>query len=297
MNKLVVGSRESKLAIAQTKLVIAQLQKEDPTLEVEIKTFKTSGDRLQTQSVDMVTNKGLFVKELEEALCEEKIDFAVHSLKDIPMEVPEKLPIVAMPKRGDPRDVVVFKKGCFDGLNHFRNMRVGTSSIRRRVQLQALYKEARVEEVRGNIITRLRKLEDGEFDAILLAAAGLQRVGLENRIGMYFETDEILPAAGQGVLAIQARKETDASLLQAINDQETAMIATAERAYVKELGGSCTSPVAAYGQIKNNKLYLSGLFYREDTNHFYKETIIADKEDPEASGVSFAKYMRKRYRS
>ncbi|MDO5293911.1 MAG: hydroxymethylbilane synthase [bacterium] len=296
MKRLVVGSRESELAIAQTNLVIAKLKKEYPALEVEVKTYKTSGDRLQTQSIDVLTNKGLFVKELEEALLEGEIDFAVHSLKDMPMDVPEELPIVAVTKRGDPRDVVVFKEGSFDGLNHFPNMRVGTSSMRRKIQFQALYKEARVEEIRGNIMTRLKKLEDGEFDAVLLAAAGLQRVGLENRIGMYFEVDEILPAAGQGVLAIQAKREEDNSLLQAINDEETFLIATAERAYVNELGGPCTSPVTAYGEIKTHKLYLTGLYYREDTNHFYRETIIADREAPEASGVSFAKYMRRRYR-
>lgn len=296
MKKIIVGSRDSKLAVAQTKLVIERLKKYNE-LAIEIKTFRTSGDMLSTQSVDQVTTKGLFVKELDEALREKKIDLAVHSLKDMPMEVAEDLPIVALMKRGDPRDVAVFRKGVYDGRNHFTAMKVGTSSVRRSIQFMSLYHEAKVEAVRGNVLTRLKKLESGQYDALILAAAGLKRLGLEDRIGMYFDVDEIMPAAGQGILAVQARKGMDVSFLNEINEEDTMVVAKAERAYVKELNGGCESPVAAYGEIKNNKLYLSGLFYREDTDQFYKETVIGSKDDPEAFGRDFAAYMRRRYRN
>lgn len=297
MREIIVGSRESKLAMAQTNLVVEKIKRENPEISIKVKPFTTSGDRVMAQSVDEVVGKGVFVKELEEALYDKQIDIAIHSMKDVPMEVEKDLPIVALYKRGDPREVVVFRKGLYDGKNHFTGMKVGTSSKRRKLQFEYMYREARVVPVRGNVLTRLKKLSEGECDALLLAAAGLKRLGRSDLIDMYFDVEEILPAAGQGALAVQARAGMDVSFLRGINDPDTVEAVKAERAYVKELSGGCESPVAAYAEIKNEKVYLSGLYYREDTNQFYKETVIGRKGEPEKLGKEFAAYMRKRYKN
>lgn len=264
--KIRVGSRDSKLAVMQTELVMEAIRRADPEIELELITLKTTGDMILDKTLDKIGGKGLFVKELDQALMDGRIDLAVHSLKDMPMEINEELPIVACAKRGDPRDVLVLPEGAKPGSYYL--VKVGSSSPRRQLQLQILYPIIHLESVRGNIMTRLKKLDDGEYSALVLAAAGLQRVGLQERIYKYFSTDEIIPAAGQGILAVQARKDLDVAFLEQVNDPTTALAATAERSFVRTLDGGCSSPIAAHAVIQDSELRLKGLYYREETQDY-----------------------------
>ena len=226
MNKRIVriGSRDSKLAVMQTELMIHAVTKYHPEIQFELVTMKTTGDIILNQTLDKIGGKGLFVKELDIALAEGRIDCCVHSLKDMPMEENPDFPITALPKRGDPRDVLVLPQ-----MQHFENItaQIGSSSFRRQIQLKKLFPSCHCLPVRGNIITRLQKLDCGEFSSLVLAGAGLQRVGLSERISRYFSTDEMIPAAGQGILAVQSRKNEDVSFLSCIHNKESEYAALA----------------------------------------------------------------------
>ena len=206
-----IGSRESKLAVIQSEIVQRHLQEKYPEGEITLITMKTTGDKILDRTLDKIGGKGLFVKELDLALMEKRTDLSVHSLKDMPMKVPEELPILAFSRREDPRDVLVLPKGKTE-IDFSKP--IGCSSMRRILQFQKLYPQAVFKPIRGNVQTRLRKLDDGEYSATLLAAAGLKRLGLENRISRYFEPEEMIPAAGQGVLAVHGRKYTDVSCME-----------------------------------------------------------------------------------
>ena len=262
MNKRIVriGSRDSKLAVMQTELMIHAVTKYHPEIQFELVTMKTTGDIILNQTLDKIGGKGLFVKELDIALAEGRIDCCVHSLKDMPMEENPDFPITALPKRGDPRDVLVLPQ-----MQHFENItaQIGSSSFRRQIQLKKLFPSCHCLPVRGNIITRLQKLDCGEFSSLVLAGAGLQRVGLSERISRYFSTDEMIPAAGQGILAVQSRKNEDVSFLSCIHNKESEYAALAERAFVRTLDGGCSSPIAAYAQIHGTELKLTGLYAKE----------------------------------
>ncbi len=257
-DKLVIGSRDSCLAVRQTQLVMDALRRAAPALELELVTMKTTGDRILDRRLDEIGGKGLFVKELDAALLEGRIDLAVHSLKDLPVEPDPALPIGALFQRGDPRDCLVL------GGQARQVSVIGSSSARRKLQLQRLYPAAAVEPVRGNILTRLNKLDRGDFSALVLAAAGLHRAGMQRRISRYFSTDEMIPAAGQGVLAIQCRQDFPMDLLAPLHHLPTAWAACAERAFVKALDGGCSSPAAAFAQICGAQLRLTGLYAGED---------------------------------
>jgi hydroxymethylbilane synthase len=261
-NKIIIGSRESKLAVIQSEQVRDFLKKTNPDMEVEILTMKTTGDKILDRTLDKVGGKGLFVKELDRALIEGRSDLSVHSLKDMPMEVSSELPLLAFSKREDPRDVLVLPEGAKE-LDQTKPL--GCSSRRRALQLKALYPEMEVRSIRGNLQTRLRKLEEDGYAGLVLAAAGLKRLGLEHRIARYFTEEEILPAAGQGILAVQGRAGEDYGYLNAYNDPEAAAAAAAERSFVRELDGGCSSPIAAYAQIEGDTLTLRGLYYIEAT--------------------------------
>ena len=254
--KIRFGSRDSRLAVIQSRMVMEAVQNACPQAELELVTMKTTGDKILDKTLDQIGGKGLFVKELDLALREGKVDFTVHSLKDMPMETPEDLPLAAFSKRADPRDVLVLPEGVPEP--------IGCSSRRRQLQLKALYPDFDITPVRGNVQTRLRKLDEGQYSALVLAAAGLKRLGLENRISRFFSTEEILPAAGQAILAVQIRKGTDTSVLRTFHNEDSAACALAERAFVRELDGGCTSPVAAYAQTKDGKLLLTGLYVSPD---------------------------------
>ena len=202
MSVIRVGSRESRLAVIQSELVMEAIRAACPGAELELVTMKTTGDKILDRTLDQVGGKGLFVKELDAALLESRVDLTVHSLKDLPMEPHPGLPVAAYPRRADPRDVLVLPEGETEW---DRSRPVGCASLRRKLQLEALFPGVEVRPVRGNVLTRLNKLDRGEYGALVLAAAGLERLGLAGRIARYFSVEELLPAAGQGILAVQVR--------------------------------------------------------------------------------------------
>ena len=264
------GSRKSALAVAQTRILMDAVAAAHPELEVELVTMTTTGDvnmKPFSEASDKFGIKGLFTQELEEALKSGEIDVAVHSLKDVPMCANDELPIVAYSARGDARDALVLPE---DAGEIDENLPLGCSSARRRIQLAKLFPHLRVEPVRGNVNTRLRKLDEGQFSALVLAAVGLQRVGLGERISRYFTTDEMIPAPGQGILACQGRAGESYEYLDAVRCEAAACCARAERGFSAELGGGCTAPVGAYAEIIGGELTLHG-FYADEAEGIYRE--------------------------
>lgn len=254
--KLRIGSRESRLAVRQSEMLMESIRANFPEIEPELITMKTTGDKILDKTLDKIGGKGLFVKELDAALLSGRVDVTVHSCKDLPMEENPELPLAAFSAREDPRDVLVLPA---DVKEMDLTKPIGCSSLRRQLQLKRLYPGARIEPVRGNVQTRLSKLDAGQYSALVLAAAGLRRLGLTERINRYFSTEEILPAAGQGILAVQCRAGENTYYLSAFDDPVGRACALAERAFVKALDGGCTSPVAAHAVVDGEKLYLRGM--------------------------------------
>ena len=293
MNKRIVriGSRDSKLAVMQTELIMRAVTNYHPEIQFELVTMKTTGDVILNQTLDKIGGKGLFVKELDIALAEGRIDCCVHSLKDMPMEENPEFPITALPKRGDPRDVLVLpQKQHFEDITN----QMGSSSFRRQIQLKKLFPSCHCLPVRGNIITRLKKLDCGEFSSLILAGAGLQRVGLSERISRYFSTDEMIPAAGQGILAVQSRKNEDVSFLSCIHNKESEYAALAERTFVRTLDGGCSSPIAAYAQIHGTELKLTGLYANEHQWEYVIDSVTGNTKDAAQLGEQLAQTMKGR---
>ena len=293
MNKRIVriGSRDSKLAVMQTELIMRAVTNYHPEIQFELVTMKTTGDVILNQTLDKIGGKGLFVKELDIALAEGRIDCCVHSLKDMPMEENPEFPITALPKRGDPRDVLVLpQKQHFEDITN----QLGSSSFRRQIQLKKLFPSCHCLPVRGNIITRLKKLDCGEFSSLILAGAGLQRVGLSERISRYFSTAEMIPAAGQGILAVQSRKNEDVSFLSCIHNKESEYAALAERTFVRTLDGGCSSPIAAYAQIHGTELKLTGLYAKEHQWEYVIDSVTGNTKDAAQLGEQLAQTMKGR---
>ncbi len=289
MRKVCVGSRESALAVKQSMMLVETVKSSHPDYELTLLTMKTTGDIILDRSLDKIGGKGLFVKELDKALIDRRSDLSVHSLKDMPMMTPESLPIVAYSKREDPRDVLVLPKGVKE-IDH--QLPIGCSSKRRMLQMKALYPEAHFKSIRGNVITRLEKLDRGEYSALVLAAAGLKRLGLKDRISRYFTEEEIVPAAGQGILAVQGRLGEDYDYLTEFNDDTATLQALAERAFVRVLDGGCSSPVAAYATVLPDSIILTGLYYDEATEHYFVEKMTGRREAPEDLGIQLALKMK-----
>ncbi|OGQ05396.1 MAG: hydroxymethylbilane synthase [Deltaproteobacteria bacterium RIFCSPLOWO2_01_44_7] len=286
-----LGTRNSPLALAQTQLVVSALKAKFPVIEIETITIQTSGDRFQGERIADAGGKALFVKEIEEALLKNEIDFAVHSLKDLPGFLPDDLTLCCYPKREDPRDCFLSKKfSSFEELP--KAAKVGTTSPRRKAQLLKLRPDLKIEPIRGNVETRLKKLETENFDAIILAAAGLRRLGRENVVTQYFEPDVLIPAVGQGVLGIEIRKVDErlkAFLSSALNDETTALTARAERAFLAACGGDCYTPLAGYAWIENEALYMmAGLGNTEGTK-FVRSQRSSKLDQPEKLGETLAK--------
>ena len=261
-----IGTRESRLALIQAEMVKEAIEK-DPDFQAEIVAMKTTGDKILDKTLDQIGGKGLFMKELDVALMEGRSDISVHCVKDMTMELPEEYPVLGVSVREDPRDVLVLPRGCsqFD-----RSLPVGCSSKRRTLQFQQMYPELRCESVRGNVLTRLDKLDRGEYGALLLAAAGLKRLGLEERISRYFTVEEIIPAAGQGILAVQGRRGLSIkSLEEHYYDTDAYQEAVCERAFVRELNGGCSSPIAAYAHVEGENITVSGLYYNPEIAEGY----------------------------
>ena len=286
MNILRAGSRESRLAVVQTELVMEAIRQSDPSLQLELVTMKTTGDKILDRTLDQVGGKGLFVKELDTALLEGRVDFTVHSCKDLPMEENPAIPLAGFSKREDPRDVLVLPEGVTE-LDPAKP--IGCASARRAVQLKDLFPHMEVAPVRGNVLTRLRKLDEGGYAALVLAAAGLKRLGLEGRITRYFTVEEMIPAAGQGIMALQTRAGEDLRYLTGVVDEEGTLCAQAERAFVRALDGGCSSPIAAHAVIQGETITLTGL-YVDEAGQGFRDRISGPKEQ----GITLAETLANR---
>lgn len=284
-----VGSRDSKLAVAQTMTVLMELEKQNPDITFELITMKTTGDKILDRNLDQIGGKGLFVKELDKALVEGKIDLSIHSLKDLPMEISEELPLVGFSKREDPRDVMIFANGVQEFLGEGC---IGTSSRRRMEQLKKMYPKATFRGIRGNVQTRLRKLEEEDYAATILAAAGLNRLGMEEVVGKVFSVEEMVPAAGQGILALQGRKGEDYSFLSCVCDKESEYAAVAERSFVACLDGGCSSPIAAYAKVEGDTLTLRGLYYHEPANDYVVGVKTGNVSEAKNIGMELAEELK-----
>jgi hydroxymethylbilane synthase len=295
MSRLVIATRRSRLALWQAEHIAARLRKLDQGLEVELLPMSTRGDELIDRRLDEAGGKGLFVKELEIAMADGRAHLAVHSMKDMPAELPPGFELAAITAREDPRDALVSRKH-----SSLREMPVGatigTSSLRRQSQVVERHPGLEVKLLRGNVETRLAKLDRGEYDAIVLAAAGLARLGLEARITAHLEADEMLPAPGQGALGIECRS-SDApvvALLRRLADPATSACVRAERAVSRALGGSCTLPLAAYAvRVQGNRLRLRALVASTDGKRVVRQQHEGGADEPEALGERAAQDLRR----
>ena len=263
MRRIKIGTRASRLALWQAQFVAAELKKFFPALEIELVKVHTTGDKILDAPLAKIGGKGLFTKELETQMAAGAIDLAVHSLKDVPTELPKGFQIAAITKREQPFDAFVSNKfPSFDALP--KNSIVGTSSLRRAAQILSLRSDLQIKNLRGNVETRLKKLDAGNFDAVILAAAGLERLGYSSRIAELLT--EIIPAAGQGALAIETRADDKEifSLVQRLNDAETCAAVEVEREFLKEVGGSCQIPVGVFAQIDGDKINVAALIASTD---------------------------------
>jgi len=257
---LTIGTRGSQLALWQANWVKSALRSRFPAVSIELTVIKTRGDKILDVPLAKVGGKGLFVKEIEQALLDGVIDIAVHSMKDMPAEIPSGLCIGAIPKRETPNDVLISRNG--QKLSELApNACIGTSSLRRAAQLKYVRPDISITPLRGNLDTRLRKIESENLDAIVLAAAGVKRLNMENRISEYLQFEDMLPAVGQGALCIEIRTDDSETktLIASLDDPETRTAVTGERAFLNRLEGSCQVPIAAYGEIDRGRLKLSGL--------------------------------------
>ena len=288
-NTIKIGTRGSQLALWQANWVKGQIEAQFPTVQVQIIKIKTTGDKIVDRPLAMVGGKGLFVKEIEKALLDKEIDIAVHSMKDMPGDLPQGLCIGAIPMREDPRDVLVSRNNL-SLMELLPGATIGTSSLRRASQIKYVRPDLDIASIRGNLGTRLGKLDNGDFDAIVLAAAGIIRLGMKERITQYLEPDTMLPAVGQGALCIETREnDTDiAPLLAVLDNQETRIPVMAERAFLRKLEGSCHIPVACFGTLEAQELTLTGLVASEDGTQMVKEVSKGPGASAEAIGTSLA---------
>jgi hydroxymethylbilane synthase len=291
MNPLRIGSRGSPLALWQANWVQARLRELAPDRAVEIEIIKTSGDKFLDAPLARVGGKGLFVKEIEDALLERRIDLAVHSLKDVPAELPPGLMLTAYPEREDPRDAMVVPEGASPSLEALaRGARMGTTSLRRQSQLLAKRPDLEIVPLRGNVGTRLDKLARGEVDAIMLAHAGLRRLGLGERAGYVFGVDELVPAVGQGVLAIETRSDDDATraVVERLDVPASRAAVTAERAFLLTLEAGCLVPVGGYATLEGERLRLRGIIASPDGGLLIRREASGPISEAAAIGVGVA---------
>lgn len=295
--KLVVGTRGSNLALVQTNWVVEQLKKANPHVEFEIKIIKTKGDLIKDLPLDKIGDKGLFVKEIEKSLLDREIDMAVHSMKDMPSNLPEGLKFAPSPKREDPRDALIFREGYKSIEDLPKGARIGTGSKRRKYQLLKHRPDLEIVPIRGNIETRIKKIETENLDGVVLAASGLKRAGLQDKIDYYIPTDIMLPAPAQGILALEIReddKETE-KIIESIKDDITKVQIDAERGFLIGVNGSCHIPMGAYCEVDGEKITLTGLYGDGDG----KKIVIKSKEgtlaDAQKIGYELAKSVLKEY--
>ncbi len=296
--EIIIGTRGSKLALWQAEWVKAQIERLMPDVQVSLKKIKTTGDKILDVPLAKVGGKGLFVKEIEEAMLRKDIDLAVHSMKDVPTELPDGLHLAAICEREDPRDAFISRLSdngfVIKGFNALpEGASVGTSSLRRSCQLKNLRPDLKIIQLRGNVDTRLKKLDEGQFDAIILASAGVKRLGHKDRITEYLPTDISLPAIGQGAIGIECRIDDEFinSIISRLNHQETAVCVKAERAFLKRLEGGCQVPIAAHAVLKNNSIIIDGLVGSIEGDRIIREHIEGSISDAENLGIELAEII------
>jgi hydroxymethylbilane synthase len=300
MREIIIGSRGSKLALWQSEWVKARLEALDPTVSVRIEIFKTQGDIRLDVPLSTIGGQGAFTKELEVALLDRRVHVAVHSLKDLPTVTPEGLSITATPEREDPRDALVLRAGNATQANSLKGLAegavVGTSSLRRIAQLKHLRPDVQIKDLRGNVDTRLRKLDEGDYDALILASAGLRRLGFGARISAAIEPDEMLPAVGQGSLGIETRTDDDATnaIVARLDDPRTRAAVLAERALLRSLGGGCQVPIAAHATVADGRLSLDGLVATLDGREVLRDRQEGDATDAARIGEELAARLLER---
>ena len=291
--KLVIGTRGSKLALFQANLVKSKLEKAYPTLEVVINIIKTKGDKILDIALSKIGDKGFFTKEIQDALYKKHVDIAVHSLKDLPTELPKGTRIGAIMERASHRDVLV----SIDGkkLADFTSEdKIATSSLRRKSQLLQINKEVKVIEIRGNVDTRIRKMHDGHCQGLIMAAAGIERLGLQEHISEYLNETQMLTAPGQGAIAIEIREEDNSTLefLSVLNHKESVICVTAERSFLNRLEGGCQIPFAAHATLDGDHLVLEGLVATLDGRKMQRETIKGNSKDAIQLGIDLANSIK-----
>ncbi|MEE9610230.1 MAG: hydroxymethylbilane synthase [Desulfatiglandales bacterium] len=288
-----IGTRKSTLALTQSEWVKGKIEARYPDATVELVKIKTKGDKILGAPLSKIGGKGLFVKEIEDALLMKEVDLAVHSMKDVPSELPDGLHLAVFPKREDPHDALVgMDYKSLDDLP--KGSSVGTSSLRRSAQLLHLRSDLNIVSLRGNVDTRLRKLESGDLQAIVLAMAGLRRLGLSDRITQVFSEEQILPAIGQGSLGLELRMDDDAvrEFLSFLNHEPTRVTVGAERAFLKELEGGCQVPIAGHARLEGDRLILiKGLVAELDGSRILKDEITGHKDESEELGTTLARRL------
>lgn len=294
---IVVGTRGSNLALIQTEWVINELKKKYPEISFEIKVIKTKGDLIQNVSLDKIGDKGLFVKEIEQQLLDRKIDIAVHSMKDMPSYLADGLKFAHTPKREDPRDVLILREGYknLDDLPH--GAVIGTGSKRRKFQLLKQRPDLNIVQVRGNVETRIRKIKDENMHGIVLAASGIIRANLQDKISSYLPVDVVIPAPAQGALAIEIRSNDSKieEIVNSLKDENTEIQILAERGFLDGVNGSCHIPMAAYCEIIQDKIHLTGLYGDSEGNKVVIKSIDGDIYSPRELGLKLAKLVLKEY--
>lgn len=293
--KLIIGSRGSELALWQAKFIKRELERKNKNLAVEIKIINTKGDKILDVALSKIGDKGLFTKELENELLNGTIDIAVHSLKDLQTELPQGLILAAVTKRHPVEDVLIAKKKGMKIKNLPEGAIVATGSLRRRSQLLHLRPDIKIEELRGNVPTRIKKFKESNWDAIILARAGVERLKLGKNISSFIKTDEMLPAVGQGALGIEVREDNKFAkkVLKNIHDEKTFAAVRAERALLKFLEGGCQVPIGAFAQVKSNGLYLDAIVGSVDGSITFRKKIRGAKSNPEKLGQKLAKDLLK----
>ena len=290
MQKIIkIGTRASLLALAQSNNIKERIEAQYPEVTVELVKIVTRGDKILDVPLAKVGGKGLFVKEIEEAMLRGEIDLAVHSMKDVPAELPPELHLGIITKREDPRDAFIANK--YQTLADLpEGGRVGTSSLRRRSQLAVVRPDLQIDDLRGNLDTRLRKLDEGLYDAIILAAAGLNRLGWSERAASYFTPQEMLPAVGQGAVGIELRRDAAELLagLQFLQDRETELTVRAERAFLHRLEGGCQVPIGAFAVLNDDNIGITGLIAAVDGSRMIRETVRGAAAEPEKIGLELA---------
>ena len=295
--KIVVGTRGSKLALVQTNWVVEKLKDANPGIEFEIKVIKTKGDLITHLPLHKIGDKGLFTKEIEQQLLDKEIDLAIHSMKDMPSTLPEGLKFANVPKREDPRDVLVLKEG-YNSIDDLpKGAKIGTGSKRRTYQLLKYRPDLEIVPIRGNIDTRIKKIEDENLHGVVLAAAGLIRAGLQDKISYYIPPNIMVPAPAQGALAIEIREDDTyiADIVSHIKDEITEIQIKAERGFLTGVNGSCHVPMGAYCEIKDDNITLTGLYGDEDGEKLVIKSLEGKTEDASNLGFELANIVLKEY--